>query len=97
MTLSVMYSSHYKSNDSDLSLLELTLFHLAPSQLPTPLTPSQPPSLLFVSLPFNYLHLQSTGVSNYFENYSKYLVPTLLVPLGLYILSDSVAWPLKKW
>ena len=39
--------------------------------------------------------LQWPIVSLFVKNYSRVLVPTLLIPLGLYILSDSIVWPYR--
>lgn len=37
--------------------------------------------------------MRCRAVSVCFEDYSKYLVPFLLIGLGMYILSDSILWP----
>jgi cadmium resistance protein CadD (predicted permease) len=37
---------------------------------------------------------QCQSVAQTFEEYAKYLVPLFLIVLGVYILSESVLWPI---
>jgi len=55
--------------------------------------------LFYLCLGFNIATamclMRCRAVSVCFEDYSKYLVPVLLIGLGVYILSDSIIWPFK--
>jgi cadmium resistance protein CadD (predicted permease) len=49
--------------------------------------------MLFMSIIGAMVLVQYDPVAKFFENNASYLVPALLIPLGLYILSDSIIWP----
>jgi cadmium resistance protein CadD (predicted permease) len=49
--------------------------------------------MLLMSIIGAMILVQYKPIAEFFENNASYLVPALLIPLGLYILSDSIIWP----
>mmetsp|Transcript_19412 Transcript_19412/g.18761 ORF Transcript_19412/g.18761 Transcript_19412/m.18761 type:complete len:291 (-) Transcript_19412:72-944(-) len=49
--------------------------------------------MLFLSIFGAMLLVQYKPIADFFDKNASYVVPALLIPLGIYILSDSIIWP----